>query len=96
MGRSTVCIGMPVHNGGQYLPKAIESLLGQSYDSFHLVILDDGSTDHSSQIIQEYIKQDNRISYFKNPLCTGLINAWRTVAEIGIPRLPTKMVCLVL
>ena len=40
-------VGLPVHNGMPFLPKAVDSLLRQSYQQFELLVLDDGSTDGS-------------------------------------------------
>jgi glycosyltransferase involved in cell wall biosynthesis len=56
---------MPVFNGEKYLREAIESILAQTYDNFELIIINDGSTDASEEIIQTY--DDSRIIYIKNP-----------------------------
>jgi len=40
-----ITIGLPVYNAMPYLPKAVESILGQTYDDFRLIIISDGSTD---------------------------------------------------
>ncbi|MBE9140487.1 glycosyltransferase [Nodosilinea sp. LEGE 07088] len=53
-----------VYNREDYLPKAIESVLTQTYSDLELVIWDDGSTDHSLEIAFFYAKQDNRIRVF--------------------------------
>jgi glucosyl-dolichyl phosphate glucuronosyltransferase len=84
MSKAMVCIGMPVYNGGTYLAKAFEALLNQTYSSFRVVVLDDGSSDESVQIIEKYLKQDDRISFQSNPSNQGLISAWRRVAQIGL------------
>lgn len=47
---------MPVHNAGRFLVPAIESILKQTHKKFELIIVDDGSTDRSWQIIQSYRK----------------------------------------
>lgn len=44
----------PAHNYAAFLPQAIDSVLAQSYDDFELIIIDDGSTDQTWQIIQSY------------------------------------------
>jgi glycosyltransferase involved in cell wall biosynthesis len=53
---------MPVYNGERYLRQAIDSVISQEYPSWELVIADDGSTDHTQNIIREY--NDPRIRYF--------------------------------
>lgn len=52
---------MPVYNVEAYLDKAIESVLGQVYLDFELIIIDDGSTDNSYLICEKYKKSDSRI-----------------------------------
>ena len=52
---------MSVYNGEKYLSEAIESILIQTYKNFEFIIIDDGSTDKSFEIIHHYQKQDNRI-----------------------------------
>lgn len=66
MGNSipVVSIIVPVFNTGQYLSQCIESILSQSYCSFELLLIDDGSTDESGAICDEYAKKDSRIRVF--------------------------------
>lgn len=45
---------MPVYNAGQYLAEAIESVINQTYTDFEFIIINDGSTDNSLEIIEEY------------------------------------------
>lgn len=57
-------VGLPVYNGAEYLTEALDSLLGQSYRDFELVISDNASTDETSEICRRYAAQDSRIRYF--------------------------------
>ena len=50
-----VSIIVPVYNVEQYIRRCIDSILNQSYKNIELIIVDDGSTDSSPQIIKEYI-----------------------------------------
>lgn len=59
--KDRVTIVLPVYNGEAYIAEAIESILAQSYIDYELLILDDGSTDSTAQIIDEYEKIDGRI-----------------------------------
>lgn len=52
---------MSVYNGERYLRESIESILNQTYRDFEFIIIDDGSNDRSSNIIDQYGKADNRI-----------------------------------
>jgi glycosyltransferase involved in cell wall biosynthesis len=66
-------IGLPVYNGEKYLAEAIESLLGQSYEDFELIISDNASTDGTAEICRRYEKQDSRIRYVRQQRNIGLI-----------------------
>ena len=61
-----VSVLMPNYNGEAYLSEAIESILGQTFTDFEFIIIDDGSSDESWDIIQKYAKKDNRIIAIKN------------------------------
>lgn len=52
---------MPVFNNEEYLKGSIESILKQTYDNYEFIIVNDGSTDSSETIIENYQKQDDRI-----------------------------------
>jgi glycosyltransferase involved in cell wall biosynthesis len=57
-----VSIITAVYNGEKYIAQTIESVLQQTYDNWEMIIIDDGSTDKSKMIIEEYLG-DNRIRY---------------------------------
>ena len=65
-------VGLPVYNGERYLAESIESLLGQSYTDFELIISDNASTDDTPGICERYAKQDRRIRYYRQPRNVGL------------------------
>lgn len=54
---------LPVYNGQEYLAEAIHSVLSQSFDDFELIVINDGSTDGSAAIIEEF--DDKRIRFFQ-------------------------------
>lgn len=56
-----ISIIMPVYNSEQYLENAIESVLKQSYRNIELLIIDDGSTDASAKICDDYSNKDSRV-----------------------------------
>lgn len=62
---SLVSVIMPVYNGEKYLKEAIDSILSQTYTHFEFIIINDGSSDNSEEIILSYT--DSRIVYIKNP-----------------------------
>lgn len=57
----TISVAMPVYNGARYLADSIDSILTQSFKDFELIIIDDGSTDNSLQVLREYQNRDARI-----------------------------------
>ena len=54
-------IGIPVYNTGKWVGECIESILSQSFTDFELICVDDGSTDNSLQVLNEYAVKDTRI-----------------------------------
>ncbi len=56
-----ISVLLPVYNGGAYLEEAIESILNQTFTRFEFIMIDDGSTDSSLQVMQRYAKKDPRI-----------------------------------
>jgi len=66
-----VSVLMPVYNAQQFLAEAIDSIIQQCFEDWELIIIDDGSTDTSASIINQY--KDNRIYCLKNEENLGLI-----------------------
>jgi Glycosyl transferase family 2 len=56
-----ISVVMSVFNGQAFLVEAIESILAQTFDDFEFVIVDDGSTDGTAEILNRFAKQDERI-----------------------------------
>lgn len=54
------------YNYDQYISQTLDSILAQSYKNFEVIVVDDGSTDNSLKIIEQYIKKDNRIKLYQH------------------------------
>jgi len=59
-----VSVLVPVYNVQDFLPKCIDSILGQTFKEFELILVDDGSTDSSGRICDESAMKDDRIKVF--------------------------------
>lgn len=64
-----VSVLMPVYNAERYVAQAVESILNQTFQDFELIIIDDGSTDRSLEILQRYAAQDQRIHLTHSENC---------------------------
>ena len=65
-----VSIIMPSYNTGKFIKETIESVLIQTYPHWELIIVDDCSTDHTDDVVSEYLS-DKRIRYIKNDTNSG-------------------------
>lgn len=68
----SISVVMSVYNGEKYLSESIESILNQTFRDFEFIIIDDGSTDNSLKIIEDYQQKDNRVVLIRNKENTGL------------------------
>jgi glycosyltransferase involved in cell wall biosynthesis len=71
-----VSVLIPSYNCARYLPEAIESVLGQDFRDFELLIIDDCSTDDSRSVIQHYATLDSRIMFQTNLVNLGAVQNW--------------------
>lgn len=69
--RPLVSILMANYNYGAYIGEAIESVLGQTYDHWELLVADDGSTDDSCAVVERYAQRDPRIRLLRSPQNRG-------------------------
>ena len=67
-----VSVGVPVYNGEEYLPAALDALLAQDLDDFEVIVCDNASTDATAEIAREYAAHDDRVRYHRNARNLGL------------------------
>lgn len=60
-----ISVIIPVYNTAAYLPRCIESVIGQTYEDIEIILVDDGSTDESAKICESYMQKDPRIILIK-------------------------------
>jgi len=65
MNKDLVSIITPSFNSAKFIKECIDSVLSQTYKNWEMIIVDDVSSDNSNEIIEEYIKKDNRIRLIK-------------------------------
>ncbi|MBA7489541.1 hypothetical protein ES702_00075 [subsurface metagenome] len=76
-----ITVVMPVYNGEKYLKEAIESILNQTFTDFEFIIINDGSTDSSFEIIQNY--EDERIKIINNEKNIGLTKSLNKALKVA-------------
>lgn len=68
-----ISVILPVFNAAEYLRASIDSILGQTYPDFELIVINDGSTDNSAGIIASY--SDSRLISLSNTVNSGLVHS---------------------
>lgn len=76
--RVSVCV--PTYNYAQFLPPAVESVLSQSFEDFELIVIDDGSSDNTVQVMQAYT-DDPRVTFVAREKNVGLFANFNDCAE---------------
>ncbi|GDX62476.1 hypothetical protein LBMAG34_0100 [Candidatus Saccharibacteria bacterium] len=93
-----ISVIMPVYNSEKYLAESIESILKQSYKNFELIIINDGSSDESLNIINKYNKKDKRIVVI-NQNNRGIVESLNTAIEKSrgkfIARMDSDDICVI-
>ncbi|MEG6512201.1 glycosyltransferase family 2 protein [Desulforamulus ruminis] len=79
----TVTAVVPSYNHGQYIQQRIESILNQTYKNIELIVIDDGSQDHSDEVINSMLAQ-HKFRYIRNKKNTGTpFAAWENVLSLA-------------
>lgn len=68
MNNPLVSIIITSYNRGNLIGTTLDSILLQTYKNWECIIIDDGSTDKSSILINDYVKKDSRFQYYKRPI----------------------------
>lgn len=54
---------IPVYNSEKYIKRCLESIYLQKYDNLQIIVIDDGSTDGSKEVVMDYVNKDSRFNY---------------------------------
>ncbi len=76
-----VSVCLPTYNGADYIEEALRSILNQTYQDFELLVVDDGSTDATLDIVQSF--SDPRIQVHRNPERLGIPANWNRCLELA-------------
>jgi glycosyltransferase involved in cell wall biosynthesis len=88
---------MTVFDGDQYVEKAIRSVLAQKYREFEFIIVDDGSTDNTAAIVDQYASEDGRIRVVAQPnrgMVAALNRGWKLARGRYVARMDQDDIAL--
>jgi glycosyltransferase involved in cell wall biosynthesis len=74
-----VSVGVPVFNLERTLPRALDSILGQTFGDFELLVFDNASTDGTEAICRRYAGMDARVNYVRHPVTVPAFENFRSV-----------------
>ena len=73
-----VSVIVPNYNHSKYLPDRLESIANQTYKNIEIILLDDASTDHSVEILEEFVKNEPMARFIRNEVNSGsTFKQWR-------------------
>jgi len=78
-----VSIGLPVHNGENFVSDALDSLIAQTFTDLEIIITDNASTDGTEEICRDHVARDPRISYFRSDKNQGAARNFNHAFELA-------------
>ena len=79
-GKNAICFSIiiPVYNTEKYLSRCLDSVVNQTFRDIEIIIVNDASQGNCKEIVEEYLKKDNRIKYIEHSENKSLLQARRT------------------
>ena len=90
MKQELVSVVVPIYNVELYMKKCIQTIINQSYNNLEIILVDDGSTDNSGNIADEYAQKDLRVKVI-HKLNGGLSDA----RNAGMKKATGKYICFI-
>lgn len=81
MNEKLVSVNITTYKRAHLLSRCLDSVLSQTYENMEIVIVDDCSSDNTSEVVKEYQQKDSRIKYFKHEVNKGNAHARNTALE---------------
>lgn len=81
MSSKKITIGMPVYNSEKYIERALRSLENQTFKDFEVIISDNGSTDNSVEIIQDFVSRNSNFTLFQQDKNIGMLENYNFVFQ---------------
>ena len=78
-----VSVIIPAYNCADYLDITLDSVTNQTYKNWEVIVVDDCSTDNTAEVVQKYIKKDERIKYHKLDKNSGAAVARNTAVKLA-------------
>ena len=86
-----ISVIIPLYNNERFIGKCVESLLNQTYGNCEIIIVDDGSTDNSLALVEEFAQNDARIKIFSGKKYGGV----SAVRNVGLKNAQGEYICFV-
>lgn len=83
MTNPLISICIPTYNGDKYLAECLNTCLDQTFTNYEIVICDDGSSDKTISIIEQYKNKHPLIKFYKNEKNLGLVGNWNKCVELS-------------
>jgi glycosyltransferase involved in cell wall biosynthesis len=90
-GAPRAVVGVPIRDDVEHLPRALETLLGQTEGEYRVVVVDDSDTEEPGSVARSFAARDERVSYHRNERRLGLVGNWRrafALARAAAPDAP--------
>jgi glycosyltransferase involved in cell wall biosynthesis len=87
----SVSVIMPVYNGQDFLRVSVGSILQQTLKNLEFIIIDDGSTDNTMDVLSDLAASDDRIRLLRNPIRKGIAKSLNQCAKMARARLLARM-----
>ena len=90
-GEVKISVIMSVYNGEEYLEKAVDSVLAQSFEDFELIVINDCSTDKTGEILASYAEKDSRVKVHTNEVNLRLPSSLNKAISLAIGKYIARM-----